>query len=302
MTKQPFKPKFSDISDFNARSAKYVEYAKRLTQNRFTTGFDIVDRSIRGVGAGEVMIIAAYSGTFKSAYLQNMLMSYSLRSQLYSLFFSLEMPDEKIFEREMQIANDVTGYEVERQVNNITQTIVDMSMKAKTMGAGKVLSIERPKLTLDHIAEYVELAKVRYELGVIGIDYLGLMKGQAGRSSADLTEDMSNGAKELAKMTKLPVVLLTQINRTAAKAQSEEGAEIELHHLKYGGEAGADIVLGLYKDCQDSIILKVLKHRSGETNKRWKADITAQSLRFEGFENYIPVKKNKKNNDYDLPL
>ena len=299
--KKPFKPALSDISDFEARSAKYVQYVTKIQQNRFTTGFHIVDREIRGIGAGEMMIIGAYSGTFKSAYLQNLLMGYSMRSGLYSLFFSLEMPDEKIFEREMQIANRISGGDVEDAIVKITKDTVAYSMKCKASGSSKVLSIERPKLSLEHIAEYISLAKVKYELGVVAIDYLGLMKGDRGRSSADLTEDMSNGAKELAKETKLPVVILTQINRAAAKAQSDDGSEIELHHLKYGGEAGADIVLGLYKDPCDDVILKVLKNRGGAINKRWKADLLPHALKFEGFDEYTPPKRKKKGDDDGLP-
>lgn len=299
--KQPFKPAFSDIADFDARSNRYSEYVKGIQQNRFTTGFDIVDKDIRGIGPGEMMIIGAYSGTFKSAYLQNILMSYSAKSGLHSLFFSLEMPNEKIFEREMQIANCITGAEVEYRTINVTQKTVDFAMKCRMSGSTKVISVEKPGLTLSHIAEYIELARVKYDLGVIAIDYLGLMKGGAGRSSADLTEDMSNGAKELAKVAKLPVIILSQVNRAAAKAQAEEGMEIELHHLKYGGEAGADIVLGMYRDPRKALVLKILKNRGGATQKRYKADLVPQALKFEGFSEYVPPPNSGKDNTNELP-
>ena len=304
--KGPFKPMLSHITDFNGRSEKYTAYVKKVEQSRFTTGFDIVDKDIRGIAAGEMMIISAYSGTFKSAYLQNILMGYSSRSGLYSLFFSLEMPNEKVYEREMQIANSITSKEVEHRALNVHQRTLDQLNKCRTSGASKVLTVERPKLTLEHIAEYIELAKVKYELGVVGIDYLGLMKGGAGRSSADLTEDLSNGAKELAKEANLPVILLTQIYRAAARAQSDEGSEIELHHLKYGGEAGADIVLGLYRDQEESLVLKILKNRGGVINKRYKAEIIPHAMRFEGFSDYIPPPKKrggyKKQQQDDLPI
>jgi replicative DNA helicase len=221
-------------------------------------------------------------------------MGYSCRSGLYSLFFSLEMPDEKIFEREMQIANGITGNEVEYRINNNSPITLELTRQCKASGSDKLLTIERPKLTLEQITEYVELAKLRYEIGVIGIDYLGLMKGASGRSSADLTEDMSNGAKELAKEVRLPVILLTQINRAAAKAQADDGTEIELHHLKYGGEAGADIVLGLYKDSEESLVLKILKSRGGITGKKYKADITASALRFDDFSEYVSPPKSRR--------
>jgi replicative DNA helicase len=211
------------------------------------------------------------------------------------------MPNEKIYEREMQIANGVSGAEVEYRVNSASQKALDFAAKCRLSGSNKLLSIEKPKLNLDHISEYIELAKVKYELGVIGIDYLGLMKGGPGRSSADLTEDMSNGAKELAKESQLPVVLLTQINRAAAKAQTDEGMEIELHHLKYGGEAGADIVLGMYRDQNEALVLKILKNRGGAINKRYKADLIPQSLKFEGFSEYVPPAKKKKSDGYGLP-
>lgn len=298
--KKPFKPSIDDISDIEARCKKYGAYVTNIQCNRFTTGFPIVDAEIRGIGAGEVMLVAAYSGTFKSAYLQNLMMGYAVRSKLHSLFFSLEMPDEKIFEREMQIANDLSGPEIESMVIAREAKFLRHYDAAKFSGSSRVLTIERPKLSLGHIGDYIELAKSKYDLGMVGIDYLGLMKGDTGRSSSDLTEDMSNGAKELAKEYKLPVVMLTQINRAAAKAQSEDGAEIELHHLKYGGEAGADIVLGLYRDADDAVILKILKNRGGSINKRFKAQISPHSLKFDGFENYNPPKK-KKGGDYEMP-
>lgn len=301
MQKKTFKPMLSDIADFDKRSDKYRSYIDRIQQNRFTTGYSLLDDEIRGVGPGEMMIIAAYSGTFKTAALQNMLMSYSRRSSLYSLFFSLEMPDEKLFEREMQIANSITGQEVEYRAVNVSQQTLDYTNNCRLKGANKILSVERPKLSLDHMAEYISLAKVKYELGVIGIDYLGLMKGVSGRSSADLTEDMSNGAKELAKEFKLPVIILTQINRAAAQAQTDEGAEIQLHHLKYGGEAGADVVLGMYKDTEEALVLKTLKNRGGPINKKFRANITAHALRFESFTEYVPPPKKKRGNGYDLP-
>lgn len=303
-TKQSFRPSLPDISDFNQRSTKYMDYVSKIDAQRFTTGFDIVDRDIRGIGSGELMIIAAYSGTFKSAYLQNLLMSYSARSGLYSLFFSLEMPNTKIFEREMQIANCITGSEVEYQMNNTSTRTLELSNKAKSSGAGKVLTVERPKLNLHHIAEYIRLAQCKYDLGVVGIDYLGLMRGETGRSSADLTEDLSNGCKELSKEVGLPIILLTQINRAAAKAQTEEGSEIELHHLKYGGEAGADLVLGLYRDQNDILVMKILKNRGGIIGRRYQADLTPHALKFNGFSEYTPPKKESKRggNRADLPF
>ena len=298
--KKPFKPSLDDITDFEGRCLAYGKHVNSILQNRFTTGFPIIDAEIRGIGAGEVMLIAAYSGTFKSAYLQNLMMGYSVRSKLHSLFFSLEMPNEKVFEREMQIANGLTGDEVESMTIARDAKFLGHYQNAKSSGASRVLCVERPKLTLNHIGDYITMAQGKYEIGMAGIDYLGLMKGETGRSSADLTEDMSNGAKELAKECRLPVVMLTQINRAAAKAQSEDGAEIELHHLKYGGEAGADIVLGLYRDADENVILKVLKNRGGATNRRFKANISKHSLKFDGFEYYNPPKK-KKGGGYEMP-
>jgi len=294
MNKKAYKPVLADISTFDNRATKYASYVSKLQQTRFVTGYSIIDEDIRGIGAGELMIIAAYSGTFKSAYLQNMLMNYGKSSGQYALMFSLEMPDSKVFEREMQIANGAYGYQVENGVYNRTDTARGMANMAREHGGNKLLTVDRPKLTLSHVAEYICLAKERYELGVVAVDYLGLLKGDHGRSSADLTEDMSNGAKELSKEVGLPIILLTQINRAAARMQSEEGAEIEMHHLKYGGEAGADIVLGLYRDPEKSLILKVLKNRGGSTGQQYKADISAHALRFNGFEEYVVTKKDKK--------
>jgi len=297
-TKKQFAPKADDISDFIKRAGKYQSYVAKLEQSRFVTGFKIIDDDIRGIGPGELMMVAAYSGTFKSAYLQNMLMRYSASTKLHSMFFSLEMPDEKVFEREMQIASGVMGTEVEYHLKNTSARTRTMMEQCRNAGSGLVLTVERPKLTLDHVSSYLDIAREKgHEIGVVGIDYMGLMKHQTSKTSADAMEELSNGAKELSKEQGVPVIMLTQINRAAAKAQSEEGAEIHMHDLKYGGEAGADIVLGLYRDSEETVVLKVLKNRGGRIGQRYQADITTHALRFNDFYEYVPIKKKRKTSE-----
>ena len=103
----------SDIRTLEDRAKSYIYYVNKVESLRFRTGLGEIDNAIRGVAPGEVLTIIAYSGTYKSALLQNLLNGAANRTGLYQMFFSLEMPEQKVFEREVQIQCGITGREVE---------------------------------------------------------------------------------------------------------------------------------------------------------------------------------------------
>lgn len=278
MAEKKITPRAEDLLDFTTRAKRYCQYMEKVKTHRFVTGHAELDAVIRGVAPGDLLLIAAYSGTFKSALLQNMLMDYSLSSGLYSLMFSLEMAAEKIFEREIQIANDINGWIVEKNFDERNERARYLMERARQRGAGKVIAVEKTRLTLDHVDQYITLAKAKYEVGCMGIDYIGLLKGDS-KTFFERMEDLTNGAKELAKDHGLPVIMLCQINRAAIQAQ-RAGAEIELDSLKGAVEAGADTVLGMYRNKENELIMKTLKNRNGPTGAKFLCQITPASFRF----------------------
>jgi replicative DNA helicase len=278
----------SDILNFERREERYSKYVKEVDKLRFKTSFDLLDRSIRGVAPGEVLTVIAYSGTFKTAFLQNLLLRGAEASGFYHLFFSLEMPVEKVFEREMQIQGGVAGRDVESHFSKERESC---SVQAGTyrMGSQGLLVCDRPRLSLDKISRYIELARQKFgKIGAVGIDYMGLMQAP-GKTLFEKMAYISIEAKNMAKELSIPVLMLCQINRAAATA----GGEIEMHSAKGGGdiEAGADFMLGFWRDRQDQLVCKVLKNRNGRTGDNYRVEIDRSTLQFKDMIPYKPESK-----------
>lgn len=271
-----------DLLTMEQLAGRYANYMRGLGSRRFTTGLTEIDGLIRGVAPGEVLTIIAYSGTYKSAYLQHLLLQAGAKTQTHQMFFSMEMPAEKCFERAVQMTADVTGYDVENNFRKLSDHAQDMYSKLLSGGGKYLLTCDKSRLTLDQIKRYIDFAQTKYDpVGAVGIDYLGLLKSD-GKSLYEKIETLSYDIKDLAKQCQVPIILLGQVNR--GYAQSKD-VEIEMDAAKGGGgvEAGADFMFGLFKK-NDDLMLKILKNRNNKAGDIFKVLMTPSSLRFEGVE------------------
>src|ERR1035438_1677485 len=90
----------------------------------------------------------------------------------------------------------------------------------------------------------------QHSIKLFVIDYLQLLHSTARRSQENRQQeisDISSGIKALAKELKVPVIVLSQLNREPEKR--EKGAEPRLSDLRESGaiEQDADMVGLLYK-------------------------------------------------------
>lgn len=267
-----------DILTLDELARRYEAHVANLADNRFITGFGELDSVINGVSPGETLFITAYSGLGKSALLHNLLLNGCRTSGLHHLFFSLEMPATRVFERTVQIALGRYTYNIESEFHHH-----DRDKRAETMldlaesGASRLLVCEKGGLNLEQVEHYARLARSRYgKLGAIGIDYLGLMAADGTRSEYERISAVAEGSKQLAKRLNVPVVVLTQISREAAKTNV-----IEMHSAKGSGavEASADYLVALQKK-DSQMFLKLLKNRNGEAGLDFVVDIKWSFLQF----------------------
>jgi hypothetical protein len=286
----------SNIYDSKRMVEAYKEYVKSLKNNRFITGINEIDKRIRGVAGGEVLTIIARAGSFKTATLQNMLKNYIDHSSWAAVFFSLEMPVASLTERYFGILDGCGGREVEKMFSEPDQYNIMTASIAQFEKNLERLYIIPSKISTSDIPKYINIIQTEYnvKVGVIGIDYLGLIDAH-GSSEYETVSKVARNIKQTAKLLNLPIVLLSQVNRKGGDGQSE--ISLEMGRGSGAIEEAADFVLGLWQigEKEDrELVCRILKNRKGAPGSRWRLSMYPNTLCLSSeSEKYEPPQKHK---------
>lgn len=209
-------------------------------KTRVPTGFNKLNFiTYGGWGAGQLIILAARPSIGKTAVMLQMAKA-AARSGFPATVFSLEMTKEELGKRLLFSTGKVkptevaSGYVSEYGYKPATEELRDLP-----------IYINDESRTLAGILSRIVVSVSQGRCKIAFIDYLSLISVDES-SRAPLAQQIAKATKELkniAKRQKIPIVLLCQLNREAAK---DDGAP-ELYHLKDSGaiEQDADIVLML---------------------------------------------------------
>jgi DNA-binding transcriptional MerR regulator len=224
----------NSFSNFDDRKKIYYDLLKDIKAKTVKTGFNLIDEKSRGVRPGEIALLVAVTSVGKSAITQNFLMNYCKENpDKTALYFSLEMGEAEVYEREVQISENISGYEVEK--------IFSKDIK----GLNNFVTITEP-LTAELIPAYLDKASEYFsDVGLFAVDHSGLLDGRGG----DEYQKISNAMrliKQIAMKYKIPCVVISQINRQTALNKDER---ISLFSAKSSGELenSSSIVMALEK-------------------------------------------------------
>jgi len=274
----------------------YREHIKGLKQNRFISGIHEIDRRIRGVAGGEVLAILARAGSFKTAWLQNMMRGYIHHSAWAAVMFEIEMPIPSITERYHEMIQGTSGREIE---NFYVQDQEGVGLYREAMENAFIKDLQRlfvvpTKVGTPQIEKYVNLIQKYHKIkvGLVGIDYLGLMEGE-GRGEYEIVTNIARSVKETAKLLDLPIILLSQTSRRGGTGDTE--IDMDMGRGSGAIEENADVLLGLWQD-GDDLICKIMKNRKGPKGTRLKLDLNPETLTIgRESEIWFPAKRSKKN-------
>ena len=261
--------------------------------NGLTTGFDSLNRITQGFHAGDMIIVAARPSVGKTALALNFAYRAANRTDKPVAIFSLEMPAEQLVTR-------LIGAESSVSLSKITTGNLNGVDRAKVGSAvSKIGSLplfidDSPNGKLmDIIAKSRKLQAENPDLGLIIIDYLGLISSGSSRSTDSRQEEVRKASlalKSLARELKVPVIVVSQLSRSVE--QRGENKRPILSDLRDSGsiEQDADVVMLLYredyykdsKNPNSSAGEKKMKNLSGserfEMVKEQKEKITGESM------------------------
>lgn len=213
-----------------------------------SSGMPEWDARTLGLKRKNLYILAGRPAMGKTAAACGMMISAATQGKRVA-FFSLEMSKEELTERCLSSVGRVSLQDIGRGRLSSEQHRC-LNAAKKLLSKWQVHIDEQPSLTLGQIVS--RSRRIRSEMGgldLVIVDYIGLVKPDTNRRSANRAEEVShiaNGLKAAAKQLDVPVVALAQINRGV---ESRENKRPQLSDLKESGgiEEAADVVTGIYR-------------------------------------------------------
>lgn len=273
---QPFKV---IVEDWNN-----LLYEQRLSngENGTQLGYERLDKKLGGLREWQFVVLGARPGTGKTAFTLNLVQNIVKKDEnKHVLMFSLEMGSFELMERIVAMNTGINSRFIKTGELNDAQWADIATYLNNNSNSTSFYINDNPGVSINDIE--TEMNKVMEQtdsLDLVVIDYLQLINvnGIADRQQAIAA--LSRRIKLLSKKYHVPILALSQLNRSAAT-----GERPGLHNLRESGqiEQDADIVMMLsQKDVEDEeesdegeqdneystitqIVCDIVKNRSGES-------------------------------------
>ena len=177
------------------------------------TGFTDLDNLTNGLHPGQLIIIAARPAVGKSTLGVDIARAASIKHNLSSVIFSLEMSRNEIVMRLLSAEAQVPLHHMRAG----TMSDADWKKLATKMGVVSEAPLfidDSPNMTLMEIRAKCRRLKQRHDLRLVIVDYLQLMtSGKKVESRQQEVSEFSRSLKLLAKELEVPVIAISQLNR-----------------------------------------------------------------------------------------
>jgi replicative DNA helicase len=259
---------------------KLSEQKEKITGLK--TGFVDIDFLTCGLQSSDLIILAARPSMGKTALALNILLNTAKLNNAV-LIYSLEMSKEQLCDRFFAIESGVGLMRLRsgrinkdhwEKINNAGSKIYSLPIYINDVGG----------LHYRDLIRSARKAKKNYDIKLIIIDYLQLLRTDKESTRDREIATMGSGLKAAAKELKIPFLIISQLNRALEQRSDKRPV---LSDLRDSGslEQDADIVSFLYRDevynNDEDVIgdveLLFAKHRNGPTGivkMKWRENIT----------------------------
>ncbi|MCI6235354.1 MAG: replicative DNA helicase [Prevotella sp.] len=247
------------------------------------TGYNKLDEITSGWQASDLIIIAGRPAMGKTSFALSLAKNIAVDYQQPIAFFSLEMNSVQLVNRLISNVCQVPGSKLlNGQLTPDEWERLDTNLH-KLEGAPVYID-DTPGLSVFELRTKARRLKKEHNISILMIDYLQLMNasGMKFNSRQEEVSTISRSLKGLAKELDIPVIALSQLNRTVETRAGEgiDGKRPQLSDLRESGaiEQDADMVLfvhrpeyyHIYEDANHNDLrgmaqIIIAKHRKGAT-------------------------------------
>ena len=255
------------------------------------TGFDQFDENTSGLQKGDLIIVAGRPSMGKTSLAMNMAEYAVIQKQECVAIFSMEMPSHQLTMRMLSSIGRINQQHI-RTGKLTDEDWPRLTSAVSMLSESKLYIDDSPALSPTEIRARARRLKREHGLSLIIIDYLQLMQitGSNENRTNDVSE-ISRSLKALAKELDVPVIALSQLNRSLEQRTDKRPV---MSDLRESGaiEQDADLIVFIYRDevyneetpDKGTAEIIVAKQRNGPI---FKTRLTFLG-QFTRFENFIP--------------
>ncbi|HEX2797545.1 MAG TPA: replicative DNA helicase [Immundisolibacter sp.] len=240
---------FSAIKDLLPTVVERLDalYRSGVAMTGVSTGFTDLDRMTSGMHPAEMIIVAGRPSMGKTSFAMNMVESVAIRARQPVAVFSMEMPAEQLALRMISSLGRVDAHRVRTgQLHDDDWPRVTSAVTL--LGESNIFIDDTPSLSPMDLRARARRLKRQHGLGLIVVDYLQLMQVPGAKDNRVLEiSEISRSLKALAKELSVPVIALSQLNRSLETRPNKRPV---MSDLRESGaiEQDADVILFIYRD------------------------------------------------------
>ena len=259
------------------------------------TGFIDFDDQTSGLQPADLVIIAGRPSMGKTTFAMNIAENAAIHSKQPVAVFSMEMPADSLAMRMLSSLGRIDQHRLRTGRLN-DDDWPRLTSAIALLNEAPLFIDDTGGLTPSELRARARRLKREHGLSLIIVDYLQLMSGSAnGRQAENRTNEISEisrSLKALAKELNVPVIALSQLNRSLEQRPNKRPV---MSDLRESGaiEQDADIIVFIYRD-------EVYNEDSAEKgkaeiiiSKQRNGPIGTVALTFQGkytrFENFAPA-------------
>lgn len=214
-----------------------------------STGLRDFDTKTSGLQESDLIIVAGRPSMGKTALVMNIAEHAAIQSKKPVLVYSMEMPGDSLAMRMMSSLGRIDQHNL-RTGKLEGDDWPRITSAVHMLSEAPLFIDDTPGLSPAEMrARSRRLAKEHGQLGLIVVDYLQLMRVpglKADNRVAEISE-ISRSLKSLAKELKVPVIALSQLNRSLEQRQDKRPV---MSDLRESGaiEQDADLICFIYRD------------------------------------------------------
>ncbi len=260
-----------------------------------STGYHEFDKMTAGLQGGDLIIVAGRPSMGKTTFAVNMAENAAIGSKVPTAIYSMEMPAQQLAFRMISSLGRVDQTHL-RTGNFPDEDWSRINTAVQLMSEAPVFIDDTPGLSPTEIRARSRRLQREHGLGLIVVDYLQLMQvpGNTENRATEISE-ISRGLKAVAKELNVPVIALSQLNRSVEQRTDKRPV---MSDLRESGaiEQDADLIIFIYRD----------EVYNQDTPRKGIADITIAKQRngpigdfpltfvgrYTKFENFVPESYN----------